>query len=421
MGSGPQGNAVVAITGRAPMIRKISTERLRPGMYIHELGGSWMSHPFWRSRFEIRSEEEIEKIRAAGIDAVYIDTSRGLDDQESRDPALEKAQLTEQMAVAAAAVPAGQWDRSALGDELLRAKQIHGQAHRAVRSVMQDIRLGKAVSLDNIEPVVEAVTGSIMRNASALIGITGLKNKDDYTFLHSVSVGTLLVAFGRSLGMQLDHLREIGMGGLLHDVGKMKVPDEVLNKPGRLTAEEFEIIKRHPGDGHSILLETPGVGDIPLDITRHHHERIDGSGYPDRLPAEQISRFAKMAAIVDVYDAISADRVYHKGLAPTDALRKMWEWSSNHFDRPLLQAFMKCIGIYPIGTLVRLESGLIGVVVEQNEQSLLAPRVKAVYHSKSLRHVTPSLVDLAKGSDKILSTEPADRWPIDVAAHLTSP
>jgi HD-GYP domain-containing protein (c-di-GMP phosphodiesterase class II) len=271
-----------------------------------------------------------------------------------------------------------------------------------------------------VEPVVEAISGSLARNSSALLGILGIKNKDDYTFLHSVSVGTLLVAFGRSLGLSEDELREIGLGGMLHDLGKMKVPDAILNKPGRLTDEEFAIIKRHPEDGHAILLETKGVGEMPLDITRHHHERFNGRGYPDALAGESISRSARMAAIVDVYDAITADRCYHKAMTATEALRRMWEWSANDFDRALLQAFMKCVGIYPVGSVVRLESGIVGVVVEQNEQRMLTPRVKAVFHSKSLRTLQPSIIDLAQSSDKIACTEPPDRWPIDVAAHLTS-
>ena len=286
--------------------------------------------------------------------------------------------------------------------------------------MMQDVRLGKAVALEDVEPVVEAITGSLARNGSALLGILGIKNKDDYTFQHSVSVGTLLVAFGRSFGLSEDETREVGLGGMLHDLGKMKVPDAILNKPGRLTDEEFAIIKRHPLDGHAILLETRGVGEIPLDITRHHHERINGRGYPDGLSDTAISRFARMAAIVDVYDAITADRCYHKAMTATEALRRMWEWSANDFDRGLLQAFMKCVGIYPVGTVVRLESGIIGVVVEQNEESLLTPRVKAVFHSKSFRPLTPSIIDLARGTDKVASTEPPERWPVDVASHVTA-
>ena len=386
-------------------------------MFIHALVGSWMNHPFWRTRFLLRSDEEISRILDAGIEEVYIDTDKGLDDQESRGEAEVRAEVDAELAEVVNE-PAGIVLRVPLAEELSKARQIHTRASKVVRGMMQDVRLGKAISLDDVEPVVEAITGSLARNSSALLGLLGIKNKDDYTFQHSVSVGTLLMAFGRTLDFSAEDLREIGLGGMLHDLGKMKVPDAILNKPGRLTDEEFAVIKRHPEDGHAILLETRGVGEIPLEITRHHHERINGRGYPDGLSGEAISRHARMAAIVDVYDAITADRCYHKAMTATEALRRMWEWSANDFDRGMLQAYMKCVGIYPVGTVVRLESGIIGVVVEQGEDSLLTPRVKAVFHSKSLRALTPSIIDLARGGDRIASTESPERWPVDVAGHL---
>ena len=163
------------------------------------------------------------------------------------------------------------------------------------------------------------------------------------------------------------------MGGLLHDTGKALVPDEILNKPGRLTDEEFDIIRKHPGDGHEILLKTPQIGPIPLDITLHHHERMDGSGYPHKLPGSEISTLAQMAAIVDVYDAITADRCYHKGMSATDAAQD-FRMGKFHFNPQYVQAFMRCVGIYPTGTLVLLESGKLGVVTEQHESNLLQPR-----------------------------------------------
>lgn len=388
-------------------------------MFVHALVGSWLNHPFWRSRFLIRSEQEIAKIVDAGIEEVYIDTDKGLDDQESRGAAEVRREVDaelEQVIHEGRAIPGP----VAVGDEIVGARQIHQRATKVVRGMMLDVRLGRAISIDDVEPVVEAITGSLARNASAMLGILGIKNKDDYTFLHSVSVGTLLIAFGRSMGMPEEETREMGLGGMLHDLGKMKVPDSILNKPGRLTDDEFSVIKRHPEDGHAILVETRGVGEIPLDITRHHHERINGRGYPDALEGDRISRYARMAAVVDVYDAITADRCYHKAMTATEALRRMWEWSANDFDRSVLQSFMKCVGIYPVGTVVRLESGIIGVVVEQNPESMLTPRVKAVFHSKSLRPLSPSIIDLARGGDRIASTEVAERWSVDVELHVTS-
>ena len=403
------------------MLKKIPVARLKPGMFVHELCGDWMSHPFWRAKFKLK-EDDLRRIAEAGIQHVYIDTRRGLDDQDAVAVQEVRAEVEREI-VAAMQAPEAQIIRVSAVEEMGRARKVHDQAHRVVRTMMSDVRLGKAVSLEDAEPVVEAITGSVLRNSSALLGLIGIKNKDDYTFLHSVSVCTLMIAFGRSLGLEGELLRQGGIGGLLHDLGKMKVPDAVLNKPGRLTDAEFELIKKHPEDGHAVLLETAGIGPVPLDITLHHHERIDGSGYPHRLSGDAISTMARMAAVVDVYDAITADRCYHKGMPAAEALRKMWEWSSAHFDQKLLQAFMRCVGIYPVGSLVRLESGRLGVVVEQNESNLLTPRVRVFFSTRSNAYIKPELVHLGRklghgGGDAILSAEAPDKWGVDPVRFL---
>jgi len=406
------------------MLKKIPVSRLKPGMFVHELCGDWMSHPFWRAKFKLTGGDDLRRIVESGIQHVYIDTDRGLDDQGAVAADVVQAAV-EQEIVAAMSAPDDTLVRVSVREEAARARKVHDQAHKVVRSMMGDVRLGKAVSLEDAEPVVEAITSSVLRNSNALMGLIGIKNKDDYTFLHSVSVCTLMIAFGRSLGLAGEELRQGGIGGLLHDIGKMKVPDEVLNKPGRLTDAEFDLIKKHPGDGHAVLLETAGIGAVPLDITRHHHERLDGSGYPDRLAGDAISVMARMAAIVDVYDAITADRCYHKGMPAAEALRKMWEWSSAHFDQKLLQAFMRCVGIYPVGSLVRLESGRLGVVTEQNESSLLTPRVRTFFSTRSNGYIKPELVDLGRklgsgGGDRIVSAAAPDKWGVDPARFLSA-
>ncbi|MBS0355191.1 MAG: HD-GYP domain-containing protein [Proteobacteria bacterium] len=401
------------------MLKKISVSRLKAGMFVHELCGDWMSHPFWRAQFLLKGED-LRRIVDAGIQHVYIDTARGLDDTEAV-AASEVQAAVEQELQAVLAMPDDHVLRVSVHEEMARARKVHEQAHKVVRTMMRDVRLGRAVSLEDAEPVVEAITGSVLRNSGALLGLIGIKNKDDYTFLHSVSVCTLMIAFGRSLGLSGDELRQGGIGGLLHDIGKMRVPDAVLNKPGRLTDAEFDMIKRHPGDGHAVLLETPGIGPVPLDITRHHHERLDGHGYPDKLSGDAISTMARMAAIVDVYDAITADRCYHKGLPAAEALRKMWEWSADHFDQKLLQAFMRCVGIYPVGSLVRLESGRLGVVVEQNEGSLLTPRVRIFFSTRANGYTKPEVIDLSRrpgNVDRIVSAETPEKWGVDPRRFL---
>lgn len=404
------------------MIKKIDVNDLTPGMYIHDLNCDWMNHPFVRNSFMLKNDAELGKIFAAGVHEVYIDTDRGLDVANAPTEAEIQASLTQEMIALAASEPVRVVQVS-LEEEAARARNIRGQAHKLVRDVMSDVRLGKAVQLEAVEGMVENITGSILRNSGALVGLLRIKSKDDYTFLHSVSVCALMVTFGRSLELEAELVRQAGLGGLLHDVGKAKVPDAILNKPGRLTDEEFEIIKRHPGDGHAVLLQTPGVGEIPLDITRHHHERMDGSGYPDKLPGDQISTMAQMAAIVDVYDAITADRCYHKGMPPTEALRKIWEWSKFHFNPQLVQGFMRCVGIYPTGSLVRLESGRLAVVMEQNAVNMLQPKVKAVFSTKSNAYIPPVVIDLSRsmgagGADAIVGHEDPAKLGIDTDRFL---
>jgi HD-GYP domain-containing protein (c-di-GMP phosphodiesterase class II) len=211
---------------------------------------------------------------------------------------------------------------------------------------------------------------------------------------------------------------QAGLGGLLHDTGKALVPDHILNKPGRLTDEEFAVIKKHPKDGYDILCRTPAIGPIPLDITLHHHERCDASGYPDQQGADAISELAQMAAIVDVYDAITADRCYHKGMPPAEALRKILEWSKFHFNPLLAQEFVRCVGIYPVGTLVLLESGRLAVVVEPHESSLLTPKVNVFFSTRSASYIRPETIDLARplgfgGGDKIVRHELPEKWQVD--------
>ncbi|MET3131771.1 HD-GYP domain-containing protein (c-di-GMP phosphodiesterase class II) [Oxalobacteraceae bacterium GrIS 1.11] len=405
------------------MFKKVDSSQLKVGMYIHDLSCDWMTHPFVRNRFLLTSEDEIRKIIHAGIHDVVIDSDKGLDLQDA--PTLDQAEAeAERELVVIASVPPLVLTRVSLGAELARAAQIRHQASIVVRSVMADARLGRAIELDRVEPVVQDITESILRNPGALSGLLRIKTKDDYTFLHSVSVCALLVAFCRSRGMDALTIHQAGLGGLLHDTGKALVPDAILNKPGPLTDEEFALIKRHPKDGYEILRQSPEIGAIPLDITLHHHERRDGSGYPDRQSGDEISELAQMAAIVDVYDAITADRCYHKGMSAAEALRKIYGWSKFHFNPGYVQEFMRCVGIYPVGTMVLLESGRLGVVIESHESNLLAPKVNVFFSTRSNAYIKPETVDLSRGlgfggGDKIVGHESPAKWKVDPMRFLS--
>ncbi|HEX8987168.1 MAG TPA: HD-GYP domain-containing protein [Rhodocyclaceae bacterium] len=403
------------------MAKKIPVAQLKPGMYICDLGADWMDHPFLRNQFEVDDEATVRKIADAGIHEVYIDPDRGLDvaDAPTEHEVREEIEA-EMLRVAEAPL---QVRRVTTREELGRARVVHDQANRIIHNIMTDVRLGKQVQVEAVEPVVEQMTESILRNSGALLSLCRVKNKDDYTFQHSVSVCALLVAFCRAAGLDAQTIHLAGIGGLLHDIGKVCVPSGLLNKPGRYTEEEFSRMKNHVVESKRILDATEGISEISVQVAHQHHERYDGSGYALGLKGEDISQMGRMAAICDVYDAITSDRVYHKGMAPHEALRKIFEWSKFHFDPLLVQQFMRATGIYPVGTMVMLESGRIGVVLEQSEVSLLQPLVRVFYDSKRMQYITPAEVDLAKpmgrgGADRILGHETPEKWGIKLEQFM---
>jgi len=404
------------------MIKSVDVAQLKPGMYIHDLNCGWMEHPFALNQFKISSPDQIKNIADAGLHEVYIDTAKGLDVADAQTAEDVKKQLDAKLVEIAAKGPEPAHVHT-IAEEMVKAKKAYSDANRIITGMMQDIRLGKQIETEQAAQVVEQMTNSIFRNKDAMLSLTRLRSKDDYTFQHSVSVCTLLVSFARALGLDRDTIREIGVGALLHDVGKMKVPDAVLNKPGKLTDDEFKIMKSHVVHSRILLESTPGMTQIGIDVAAQHHERFDGSGYPLGLKQDGISLYGQMAAIVDVYDAITADRCYHKGMETPVALRKLVEWSKFHFNEKLVHSFVRSVGIYPVGTLVKLESEKLAIVFEQHEKNLLTPNIRVIYDSKRMSFIAPHDIDLSKplangGGDKILGYEEPTKWNIDPLKYL---
>ena len=390
------------------MLKRIAVEDLRLGMFVQELCGSWMDHPFWRSRIKLDDPAVLKQIQDSPVREVMIDVSKGHDVANAEpQPALEPASVPAKPAPAHLVEP-----KVSLEAEMGRAAKICATARGAVSSMFQEARMGKAIDAKHALPVVEEISSSVARNPGALIGLARLKNKDDYTYMHSVAVCALMVSLARQLKLDDLQVREAGMAGLLNDIGKMMVPLSILNKPGKLTDDEFVSVKSHPEEGYKLLKAGSGVSDITLDVCLHHHEKMAGNGYPEKLKDEQLSIFARMGAVCDVYDAITSNRPYKSGWDPSESIRKMAEWSGPHFDPAVFQAFVKSIGIYPVGTLVKLESGRLGVVIEQAEKSLLAPKVKVFFSTKSTSYIPPQILDLAGPGlqDKIVGREDAAKW-----------
>jgi putative nucleotidyltransferase with HDIG domain len=402
------------------MYKRIAARDLRVGMYIHEFCGAWMDHPFWRSKFLLKSAKDLERIQASSIAELWIDVSKGLDVARgvaSTTP--EQAASIAEANLLKAAIAHAPPMSSSMEEEVQRAVKLCVRSKEAVINMFSDVRMGRALDFEQADDLVKGIADSVIRHPNALISLARLKKADEYTYMHSVAVCALMIGLARQLGLDEATTREAGLAGLLHDIGKAAVPDAVLNKPGKLTDAEFSTVRTHPEAGARLLEKTQQVSDLVVDVCLHHHEKVDGSGYPHRLVGDNISLLARMGAVCDVYDAITSNRPYKKGWDPAESIRKMAEWTG-HFDQYIFQAFVKAVGIYPVGSLVRLQSGVLGVVQEQQVDSLLTPKVKVFFSAKSRLPIAPEVIDLSqfKGRDKIVSRECAKQWGFRDLDHL---
>jgi putative nucleotidyltransferase with HDIG domain len=263
-------------------------------------------------------------------------------------------------------------------NEIKAAVNLHAKAKQVTTQLLKDARMGKMVDSSAAKTIVSDLVDQCLTSPEAFVNVSRLKDYDQYTFTHSVNVGVLSIAMGRRLGTSVQELNNLGFAGLLHDVGKMKVPEGILNKPGKLTDAEFEVMKTHPALGYDYLRAEKGINQDILFAVKHHHEKADGGGYPAGLTDKEIPRFAKIIAIADVYDAITSERVYHKGMVPSDALKLIFSWSGKHFNDSLVKFFISIMGIYPAGTLVLLDTNELAIILEPNKDDPMRPRILIV-------------------------------------------
>lgn len=415
------------------MSTNLRVDQLRPGMYVQRVNGAWLRHPFWRSSF-VATAQDIQRLRDSGVESVEIDPARSVapEEADAGAPATSQPEPPGPGEAAGSAGPADAGDpgpqqgaasdahsgpppRTAphadLDTELTRARRICQEGREAVQAMFQEVRMGRMVDPGALLPLAEEITASVGRHPGALIGIARLKTADDYTYLHSVAVGALMSTLARHMGLDPQACRDATLGGLLHDLGKACMPGEVLNKPGKLDEREFGVMRGHPAHGARLLRECGVQNEAILHIVLHHHERIDGTGYPGRLASEQIPLLTRMSSVCDVYDAITSTRPYKGPWDPAEALRQMASWKGQ-FDPAVLKALIASLGIYPAGSLVRLSSERLAVVLEQRPGDLTRPLVRVFYSARLRSHILVADVDLSAPGcgERITGIESPRTW-----------
>ncbi len=404
------------------MIKKVEVSKLRPGIFIHDFGANWFNHPFLGQKKLIKDHSEIERIKEYGIFEVFIDTRRGLDISEPVDIESWKKSFGDNKAlVEKFTLEQSKW--VPLEKELVRAVEIKNKAHSFVNQMNESVKNGKKPELDQAAELVDEMVESLARNKDALLTLTSIKNKDEYTFNHSINVAVLMASFCRFMNLDETQMHHLTIGALFHDLGKVLVPGELITKPGRYTDEEYTMMKQHPRLGKELLSEMTDINEDILNVVYQHHERMDGNGYPEKITGHNISLGGRMASIVDVYDALTSIRSYKEAESATEVLKFLFQSAPDAFDLELLQQFISSVGIFPVGSLVRLNSGFLAVVVESAKKDLTRPKVKMIYDIKKGRSIVPRKLDLSEGVGElhqITGTENPQKWDINLENILLS-
>ncbi len=393
------------------MIKKVKVSQLRPGIYIHDFDCAWQTGNLILEPTMINSQELIDIMTSWGIKEVYIDTARGLDTRKEERAPIELRLDTDHALHRLAAAEPETLSNIPLREELAVARNIKKQAVSIIDKAMREARQGQPVEIAAAHQLVEKMDQSIVRNRDALVLLTRIRRKYEYTLMHSISVGAYILNYCNFYKMNHDESMALAIGALFHDIGKTRIKRGILNKPGKLTTEEFQEMRHHAAYSADILAGSRGLPSEAYDIALHHHERYNGSGYPHGLKGEQILFCSQLAAIADVYDALTSDRCYKKGIDRVAGLRKIYEGSGEEFNKELAYKFIRSIGVYPLGTCVKLESGRIAVVIGSTE-NVIKPVVRIFYDEKRGLPLPVHDLDLSHTEDSIAQYEETEKWDI---------
>lgn len=397
------------------MIRRISIDQLQPGMYVVDLHKHWLDHSIWRQRFMVRDAAHIWRLREEGISELSIDTAKG-DDLPPEPPPAPVVPLNriEERIRSLAEIKAAQPRTVSLGEERRRATRLLAEASGTLSTLMLAARAGQHVDAAQLEPLVSRMIESVRRNPDALVPLARLKREDAYATEHAVATAALIIAFGRQQGIAEPEIEKLALGTMVKDVGQSAIDARLITKPGMLSQSEFAIVQSHVEEGLAVLEATSRLSETSVAVVLEHHERYNGCGYPYRMAGDEISVAGRMAAIVDTYDAMTSERPYRAAMSPSLALRQLYSEGGSHYDPGLVAAFVKTVGIFPVGTLVMLESGHLAVVEQLHADNTLTPIVRVIYHGARQQYVTPVEVDLARkvGNHygQIVRAESFERW-----------
>ena len=396
------------------MIRKITIDQLLPDMYVVDLHKRWFDHSLWQSKFKVRDDAHVSKIREEGISEISIDTARGIDLPPTPIARINQIDLKlKSLAEIRAATPR----TVSLGEERRRANRLLVDAGNTVSGLMLSARAGNNVDAAYLEPIVSKMIASVIRNPDALVPLARLKRMDAYATQHAVATAALIIAFGRHQGMPEPEIEKLALGTMVKDIGHAALDARLTAKQGILSKDEFSIVQSHVEEGLAVLDATTRLSETSVAVVLEHHERYNGCGYPYRMIGDEISVAGRMAAIVDTYDAMTSDRPYRAAMSPSQTLRQLYDEAGFQYDPALVSAFIKTIGIYPVGTLVLLESGHLAVVEQLHADNMLTPTVRVIYHTGRQQYVTtPVDVDLSRkvGNHygQIVRAETFERWGI---------
>ena len=380
------------------MIKRLPTENLEPKMYLADLNCDNIPHGVKQEGI-IDDGAMVTAIQDLGVKYVYIDTAKGPDGEGSEPVENIDKELDDEIAKDDAEshlVGSG----VSVKEEMSKAVVIHRQAKQVVTDMMRDIKARRPIDVVVARKVAAKLVESVGRNPDALLSLGLIRKKERYLTEHSVNVAVLLAIFAMSLEIENDVIEQLCIGALLHDAGKVFIPSEILHKPTGLSEEEFAVMRRHAKLTQAVLERTPGLTSIALEVATQHSERVDGTGYPKGLKGDAITRFGRMIAVVDVYDAVTTDRVFKHKLIAKNALKKLLEWSENKFDQELVHAFIRCMGVFPTGSLVTVKTGFLALVVQQNLQEIKRPVIRYIYDIKQKRRIPPKEVDLSRSKQK---------------------